>query len=108
MKETQATAKMVQLLNSVGECRAKKKHSGSFGGGGEPDVSGVYRGLSFFIEMKVLRGGQVSKLQAEAMDKWRLARAAVFVGIYCQETKRATRGRTSPDRTISASCGGPK
>lgn len=86
MKEPQITAKIVAELNSVHDCYAKKRHSGKFGGGGEPDISGCFRGTAFYIETKMLEGA-VTPLQAAALEKWRSSGAKTFVAIYDPKSK---------------------
>ena len=86
MREPAVTANIVKAFNTVPECRAKKKHSGKFGGG-DPDLSGVYRGRAFFVEVKKL-DGLLTELQAAELEKWREVGAAVFVGIYDPVTKK--------------------
>lgn len=85
MREPAITDKIVKALNGVEECRAKKKHSGKFGGG-DPDVSGCFRGHAFFIEVKKLEG-ELTLLQADQLEKWRKAGALTFVGIYDTSAK---------------------
>ena len=84
--ETKVTASVVKKLNSVIACRAKKRHSGRYGSG-DPDVSGVYRGNAFFVEMKKLDGA-ITELQADELQKWSDAGAETFVGIYDDATRR--------------------
>ena len=81
MKEPQITASIVAKLNGVEDCFAKKRHSGKFGGGGEPDISGCYLGRSLFIETKMYDGA-LTLLQAAALERWRKSGAATFVAIY--------------------------
>lgn len=81
MKEPQITAKIVAALNGVEDCFSKKRHSGKFGGGGEPDISGCFLGRSLFIETK-MRDGALTLLQAAALERWRKSGAATFVAIY--------------------------
>ncbi len=86
MREPQITSKIVAALNAVEGCFAKKRHSGTFGGGGEPDISGCYMGYSFLIEVKML-DGELTKLQAAALERWKKARAQTFLATYNEKTK---------------------
>lgn len=78
--ENSYTAKLIKVLNRIPDTRAKKRHGGRFQSG-DPDVAGVFRGFSFFIEAKVL-SGELTPLQAEELERWRGAGAATALAVY--------------------------
>ena len=86
MKEPAVTAKLVQEINGVHGCYAKKRHSGKFQSG-EPDITGCYCGHAFYIEVKMITGA-LTLLQAHQLEKWRDARATVLVAVYNQADKK--------------------
>ena len=80
MNENDVTYKMIKLMNSVSGCHARKRHGGAFTQG-DPDIAGVVLGRAFFCEVKVV-GGELTKLQAVMLDKWKLAGADTSVAVY--------------------------
>ena len=104
MHETQVTANIVKAFNAVEHCRVKKLHSGAYGGG-QPDVTGVYRGYAFFIEVKKI-DGLLSDLQAAELNKWRAAGAETFVGIFEPKTKMLAFVKLDPHEDWTQFAGG--
>jgi len=86
MVENDVTQKILKMMCSVYGCFARKRHGGAYAQG-DPDIAGVVFGRAFFCEMKVT-GGELSKLQAEMLDRWAKAGAYTCVAVYDKPTKR--------------------
>jgi hypothetical protein len=80
MNENALTQKILKHINSIPRCFARKRHGGAFSQG-DPDIAGVIEGLAFFCEVK-LETGELTKLQAVMLDKWKFSGAKTFVAIY--------------------------
>ena len=86
MHENAITYKMIQLMNRIPSCFARKRHGGAFSQG-DPDIAGVIKGFAFFCEVK-LETGELTKLQAVMLNKWKAAAAYTSVAIYSVETRQ--------------------
>lgn len=95
MNENPITAKLISLLNGVPKCRARKRHGGRFQSG-DPDVAGCVQGRAFFIEVK-MDTGELTKLQAAELERWRESGAATAVAIWIADKKAFQVMR--PDKT---------
>ena len=73
MKETAITAKLIQKLNTIPMCHARKRHGSAYMAG-DPDVCICYKGQTILIEMKLL-AGELSDLQAVMLQRWQDAGA---------------------------------
>lgn len=80
MRETAVTTKLVKHLNKIPGCFARKRHGSAYSAG-DPDVHICYRGLTLFIEMKVV-GGELSELQAIMLQRWQDAGASCILMVW--------------------------
>lgn len=75
--EAALTKKIIEALNSIPDCYAEKLHASQFGMP-KLDVFGAYRGLMFYLEIKV-PGKKPTPRQQATMRKWR-EKAGVHTG----------------------------
>lgn len=85
MNENARTAQLIKTLNSVIDCRAKKRHGGMYQQG-DADIAGCFRGRAFFIEVK-LYNGHLTQLQATELGNWRHSFAVTAVAIWRDDVK---------------------
>ena len=78
IKEATITAKLVKELRGIDGTWVKKRHQGAFGAG-EPDILMVWKGHSFFIEVKRI-DGELTPLQAMTLDA--VAKAGAFTAVF--------------------------
>jgi len=86
VNENSVTAKIIKFMCSEPDCHARKRHGGRFGSG-EPDIDGCVFGRAFKCEVKVT-GGELTKLQATMLDRWRDAGADTTVAVYDRDAKQ--------------------
>ncbi len=75
--EGRIVRKILDYLNALPECRARKVHQDGYQRG-EPDIDAVYRGRALKLEVKV-PGGKPTPLQAKRLDDW--SRAGAITGV---------------------------
>lgn len=85
MKETNVTAKLIKHINALPQCFARKRHGGAYTSG-DPDIHICFRGVTIFIEMKLM-AGELSDLQAVMMQRWQNAGAVCVLGVWDAEQK---------------------
>ena len=80
MNESKVTTKLIQALNAIPCCFARKRHGNIFSAG-DPDIALCYRGRTILIELK-MPGGALSDLQAIMLDRWQAAGAVCVLGVW--------------------------
>lgn len=60
---------LLNILNSLNSCYARKRHGGP-NRRGEPDITGCYDGKRLEIEAKAL-GGKLTRLQKDRLQLWK-------------------------------------
>ena len=80
MKETAITTKLIQKLNLLPNCYARKRHGSAYCSG-DPDIHICFQGLTIFVEMKVI-SGELSDLQAVMLQRWQDAGATCILAVY--------------------------
>lgn len=79
----------------------RKRHGTAMGVAGDPDLYGTVRGRHFEIEVKRPNdpSSQLTKLQAQRLQEWKLARAIVGVARSVEEALQIL-GFAEPDKEV--------
>jgi len=83
--EKNITKSVLAYLRSLDGCRVQKRHGG-LAQGGEPDITGCFRGHHLEIEVK-RPGAKLTARQLVALDRWSAAGAATAV-VYSRDDAR--------------------
>jgi hypothetical protein len=77
-KESDLNKKVVDWLNTIDGCFAKKRQGGP-GNAGQPDVTGCINGIRIELEGKI-GDNKPTKLQLKWLRKW--SKAGAITGVY--------------------------
>lgn len=90
MKEKYLIEGIRKFLKTLPDCEFEKRHGGSYGKSGQPDITGCLRGLRFEIEAKV-PGNVPTDLQINQLEKWSKAGAWCLVAYNVDDVRMMMR-----------------
>jgi len=76
--ESSIVKSILKYLNTLPGCYAEKTWGGPWGNAGRPDIDGCINGQTLKLEVK-RPGGQLTKLQANKLARWKAAGAIAEV-----------------------------
>ena len=89
--ESSIVNRILKWLTKQPNCYAEKTHGGRWGRAGKPDITGCIKGRRFELEVK-RPGAKPTKLQLEALKKWKEAGAIAEVVTSVEEIKTILKG----------------
>ena len=97
VRESTIVKNILRYLNDTPDCRAERRHGGTYGTRGRPDVTACYKGRRLELEVKA-NNKKPTILQEKELQAWRDAGALAAVVWSVEEVQEIIQWLKEEDR----------